>query len=381
MQILIAPNAFKNSLPADKVAQAIAAGLTRSKLSCNITNFPIGDGGDGTMEILRSHLKLETVNVCSNDPLGRPIESTYGYRSSTQTAFIEMADTAGIRLLEEQELNPMKTSSIGTGKVILDALNRGARDIILGVGGSATVDGGCGMMAALGVKFINGGGDVLGLYPESLQEVEEIDFSGVHERLKYCNITVLSDVKNKLLGINGAAFVFGPQKGATIEQVEQLDDFLERLNCRWITHLGKDASKLIGGGAAGGVAAGLWAMAGASLVSGIDYFLETAAFDEKLKSADLLITGEGALDEQTLEGKGPYGVAVKAKERGIPVIGIAGKVPLETNEHLAQYFDEIVPISHMAASFSEMKSSTYENLVRTGKLIGDLLYIGEKTIK
>lgn len=378
MQILIAPNAFKNSLPADKVAQAIAAGLTRSKLSCNITNFPIGDGGDGTMEILRSHLKLETVNVCSNDPLGRPIESTYGYRSSTQTAFIEMADTAGIRLLEEQELNPMKTSSIGTGKVILDALNRGARDIILGVGGSATVDGGCGMMAALGVKFINGGGDVLGLYPESLQEVEEIDFSGVHERLKYCNITVLSDVKNKLLGINGAAFVFGPQKGATIEQVEQLDDFLERLNCRWITHLGKDASKLIGGGAAGGVAAGLWAMAGASLVSGIDYFLETAAFDEKLKSADLLITGEGALDEQTLEGKGPYGVAVKAKERGIPVIGIAGKVPLETNEHLAQYFDEIVPISHMAASFSEMKSSTYENLVRTGKLIGDLLYIGKK---
>lgn len=378
MQILIAPNAFKNSLPADKVAQAIAAGLTRSKLSCNITNFPIGDGGDGTMEILRSHLKLETVNVCSNDPLGRPIESTYGYRSSTQTAFIEMADTAGIRLLEEQELNPMKTSSIGTGKVILDALNRGARDIILGVGGSATVDGGCGMMAALGVKFINGGGDVLGLYPESLQEVEEIDFSGVHERLKYCNITVLSDVKNKLLGINGAAFVFGPQKGATIEQVEQLDDFLERLNCRWITHLGKDASKLIGGGAAGGVAAGLWAMAGASLVSGIDYFLETTAFDEKLKSADLLITGEGALDEQTLEGKGPYGVAVKAKERGIPVIGIAGKVPLETNEHLAQYFDEIVPISHMAASFSEMKSSTYENLVRTGKLIGDLLYIGKK---
>ena len=378
MQILIAPNAFKNSLPADKVAQAIAAGLTKSKLSCNITNFPIGDGGDGTMEILRSHLKLETVNVCSNDPLGRPIESTYGYRSSTQTAFIEMADTAGIRLLEEQELNPMKTSSIGTGKVILDALNRGARDIILGVGGSATVDGGCGMMAALGGKFINGGGDVLGLYPESLQEVEEIDFSGVHERLKYCNITVLSDVKNKLLGINGAAFVFGPQKGATIEQVEQLDDFLERLNCRWITHLGKDASKLIGGGAAGGVAAGLWAMAGASLVSGIDYFLETAAFDEKLKSADLLITGEGALDEQTLEGKGPYGVAVKAKERGIPVIGIAGKVPLETNEHLAQYFDEIVPISHMAASFSEMKSSTYENLVRTGKLIGDLLYIGKK---
>ncbi|HWV70614.1 MAG TPA: glycerate kinase [Pseudosphingobacterium sp.] len=378
MQILIAPNAFKNSLPADKAAQAIAAGLTRSKLDCTITNFPIGDGGDGTMEILRSYLKLETVNLCSSDPLGRPIESTYGYRSSTHTAFIEMADTAGIRLLEEQELNPMKTSSIGTGKVILDALNRGARHIVLGVGGSATVDGGCGIMAALGVKFKNGRGGVLGLQPESLQEVEEIDFSSVHERLKYCSITVLSDVNNKLLGINGAAFVFGPQKGATADQVEQLDDFLERLNCRWITHFGKDASKLIGGGAAGGVAAGLWAMAGASLVSGIDYFLEAAAFDEKLKSADLVITGEGALDEQTLEGKGPYGVAVKAKEIGVPVIGIAGKVPLEHNEQLSQYFDEIIPISHMAASFSELRSSTYENLVRTGKLIGDLLCIGKK---
>lgn len=378
MQILIAPNAFKNSLPADKVAEAIAAGLISSKLKCTIVTLPIGDGGDGTMDLLRTYLELEVVRVNSSDALGRPIESTYGYRSLTHTAFIEMADTAGIRLLKEGELNPMNTSSMGTGKVMLDALNKGARHIVLGVGGSATVDGGCGIMVALGAKFKNNKGEILGLPPESLQEVEEVDLLGLDERLKYCKITVLSDVKNKLLGVNGAAFVFGPQKGATADQVELLDDLLERLNCRWITDLGKDASKLLGGGAAGGVAAGLWAMAGADLVSGIDYFLEAAAFEQKLNNIDLVITGEGALDEQTLEGKGPYGVAQKAREKGIPVIGIAGKVPLEYNEELAQYFDEIIPINHMAASFSKLKSSTYENLVRTGKLIGDLLYIGKK---
>jgi glycerate kinase len=382
MQILIAPNAFKNSLAADQVAIALAEGLKESGLICSLSCFPIGDGGDGTMKLLIKHLCLNTVEVNTIDPLGRPIKANYGYDQKTATAYIEMADASGIRLLADNELNPMKATSQGTGLMIKDALVRGARYIVLGVGGSATVDGACGILSAMGAKFLDKKGEELKVSPLELLKLDRIDLSGLDKRIEYCRFTVLTDVKNKLLGSKGAAFVFGPQKGASLEQQEILDDFLEHLNCIWTTQLKKDAGRLIGGGAAGGVAAGLWAMLDAELLNGIDYFLKVTDFDKKLTKADLLITGEGAIDLQTLDGKGPFGVAYRAKALGLPVIGVAGNVPLQTNEQMDAYFDILIPTGHGAVSLEELKKCTAENLERTGKLIGKFLqFASKKTVK
>ncbi|MEH6305845.1 glycerate kinase [Olivibacter sp. CPCC 100613] len=382
MQILIAPNAFKNSLPADQVATALAAGLKESSLPCSLCCFPIGDGGDGTVELLISHLGLKSIAVDTVDPFGRPIKGKYGYDPQTATAYIEMADASGIRLLATEELNPMQANSVGTGWMLKDALDQGAKHVVLGLGGSATVDGACGMLSALGVEFLDKEGNALKVFPQQLLKLDKIDVSGLDERMKYCQFTVLTDVKNRLLGKKGAAFVFGPQKGASSDEVEVLDDFLEHLNCVWSTQLGKDAGQLAGGGAAGGVAAGLWAVVDAAIMDGIDYFLESTGFDEELKKANLLITGEGSIDLQTLDGKGPFGVAHRAKSLQIPTIGVGGAIPLAVDERLAAYFDVLIPINHHVAPFDELKICTFENLRRTGKLIGELLQLGlKKTVK
>ncbi|WP_134091036.1 glycerate kinase [Olivibacter sp. XZL3] len=377
MQILIAPNAFKSSLKADQVASALAEGLESSGCGA-VTCFPIGDGGDGTMELLSRHLKLKSAEVEAVDPLGRPIKASYGYDIHTDTAYIEMADASGLRLLALNELNPMRTNSVGTGLMVLDALDRGARHIVIGLGGSATVDGGCGILRVLGARFLDDKGEELTAYPSALVDVHQVDLSLLHPRVQYCEFTVLTDVKNTLLGRTGAAFVFGPQKGASNDQVELLDDFMERLNCVWTTQLKKDAARLVGGGAAGGTAAGLWAMVDAELVNGIDYFLDAVGFDKQLEKAALVITGEGAIDRQTLDGKGPFGVACRAKALNIPVIGVAGRIALNGDAELAHYFDVLIPINHDVLPLEALKECNVENLKRTGKLIGNLLQIGAK---
>lgn len=382
MRILIAPNAFKDSLTAEQAAMALTEGLQASGLACTIDCFPIGDGGDGTISLLTKQLKLPSVSVDTVDPLGRPLKVAYGYNPHDAIAYIEMAAASGIHLLTAEELNPMRTNTVGTGMMIMDALNRGAKHIVLGIGGSATVDGGCGVLHAMGANFVDKEGMRLEPYPEQLLKLWKIDLSDLDERIEYCRFTLLTDVKNKLLGKRGAAFVFGPQKGASDIQVEMLDDALEHLNCVWMTQFKKDASRVIGGGAAGGLAAGLWAMLDAELLSGIDYFLQVTNFEKRLNETDLLITGEGAIDLQTLDGKGPYGVASRAKARGINVIGVAGNIPLIAQEQMDTYFDLLIPIGHGAFPLEKLKRYTFENLKRTGKMIGKILQIGaEKTIK
>lgn len=377
MEILIAPNAFKGSLKADQVAVALAEGLQSSGCGA-VTCFPIGDGGDGTMELLSGHLKLNPVEVDTVDPLGRPIKASYGYDFYTETAYIEMADAAGLRLLAFNELNPTRTNGSGTGLMVLDALDKGARHIVIGLGGSATVDGGCGILHVLGARFLDEKGKELAAYPSALVDTHQIDMSLLHPRVQYCEFTVLTDVKNTLLGRTGAAFVFGPQKGASNDQVELLDDFLERLNWIWTMQLKKDAARLAGGGAAGGTAAGLWAMVDARLVNGIDYFLDVTGFDEQLERTAVVITGEGAIDRQTLDGKGPFGVACRAKALNIPVIAVAGRIALQGDEEFADYFDALIPINHDVLPLEALKECNVENLKRTGKLIGNLLQIGAK---
>lgn len=387
MRILIAPNAFKNALSATEAALAIERGLQASRFGGTTECFPIGDGGDGTGELIIGHRQGKVVRVAVHDPLGRPVEAEFGLideeadtgvMEDAGPAVIEMASASGLRLLDKKELDPLRASSFGTGELIRQALDRGARRIILGVGGSATVDGGCGILQALGVRFLDRSGKEMGAgrinepgLPERLTELDRIDLSGLDKRISPGTITVLCDVDNILLGDQGAAAVFGPQKGASPEDVRQIEAGLKRLT----EVAGVDMATVPCGGAAGGVAAGLYAMAGARLVSGIDEFLSITGFEEVIKRADLLITGEGSLDEQTLHGKGPFGVAVRAKAHGLPVIGLAGKIPLNTNPVLDRYFDVVLAIGNEPADLAAALRSTADNLVRTATAVGNLLHM------
>jgi len=381
MRILIAPNAFKNSLSAEEAALAIERGLKASAFAGTVGCFPIADGGDGTGELIVRHRRGSMITVPARDPLGRMGLAELGLidggaveaNDGGAIGVIEMANASGLRLLRKEELNPLRASSFGTGEMIRHALDRGVGTILLGVGGSATVDGGCGILEALGVRFLDRSGSVLDGLPDRLAELATVDLSGLDMRLSECAIVVLCDVNNTLLGPDGAAAVFGPQKGASAGEVLRLEAGLARLAEVALQQLGIDMAGVERGGAAGGTAAGLYAFLHARLVNGIDEFLSITDFDKALEGCDLLITGEGSIDEQTLNGKGPYGVAVRAKARGIPVIGLAGKVPAESNEALGHYFDVLLAIGNGPMSLEEAMRDTAVNLERTARAIGNLL--------
>ena len=334
MRILIAPNAFKHSLTAEEVASAISSGFQESRLDCVCECFPIGDGGDGTAELIIKKNHGEIVNVEVSDPLGRKIIASFGLIEEGKTAVIEMANASGLRLLGSHELNPLRATSTGTGEQMKIALSKGARRIIIGMGGSATVDGASGMLKALGVRFLDRDGFELKNLPEDLIELASIDLSGIDERMMEAEVVVLCDVDNLLLGDKGAAAMFGPQKGASAEDVSVLDKALAKFSEVAFQHTGRNMSSVNYGGTAGGASAGLYACLNAKLVNGIEHFLQLTDFDSALENADLVITGEGSIDEQTLQGKGPFGVAYRAKLKNKPVIALAGKVPLEKNEPL-----------------------------------------------
>jgi glycerate kinase len=375
MHILVAPNAFKGSLNANQAAEAISAGLQASKLNCTTHIFPIGDGGDGTGDLLIKQLGGNVKNIKVQDALGKNIESSYGIANGGTTAIIEMANAAGIRLLQPKELNPMQASSFGVGQMIKSALDDGAKRIIIGMGGLATVDGGAGILQALGVRFLGADDTVLQANPEHLLKLHQVDVSQLDPRLAATEIIVLCDVKNSLLGPEGAAAVFGPQKGATPQQVTKLEEFLIKLSdvARQVT--GRDMALAPHSGTAGGAAAGLFAFLNAKLVDGASHFLELTGFKQQLQQSQLVITGEGSIDEQTLQGKGPFAVAKAAKQINIPVIGVAGKVPLQNSVLLNAYFDALIPVSNQPHTLTEAIASTYLNLLRTGIAIGNMLAI------
>jgi glycerate kinase len=378
MHILIAPNAFKNSLDTQAAAAAIAEGLLQSNLDCSCECFPIGDGGDGTGDLIINKLAGKIVYAEVTDPLGRKISAPFGLIEDGNTAVIEMAAASGIRLLRVEELDPLKATSTGTGEQIKKALDLGVKKIIIGMGGSATVDGGCGILQALGVRFLDSAGKALFDIPARLIELAAIDLSSVHQRIKEIEITVLCDVDNVLLGPQGSAAVFGPQKGAKRSDIERLNAGLARLSDVAFRQTGKEISAVKYGGTAGGAAAGLYAFFDANLVNGIDYFLTITDFNKALNKCDLVITGEGSIDEQTLQGKGPFGVAVRAKNKGVPVIGLAGRVPLERNEKLGDYFNALLSINHQPLDLPEALMNTKANLTRMAREFGNLLAIGQK---
>jgi len=373
MNILISPNAFKNSLNAKSVALSLKEGLVQSGLNCNCVCFPIADGGDGTGDLIIDRFNGVVVEGLVSNPLGKKIRSSYGLIDNGKTAIIEMANASGINLLQPIELNPLKANSYGTGEQIVSALNKGVKKIIVGMGGSATVDGGCGILKALGIHFLDKFGKDLVDLPNDLIYLDSIDLSKIDKRIFDCEIIVLCDVTNKLLGKNGSAEVFGPQKGATKNDVEKLNRCLTQFSNIILENYKIDISKVEFGGTAGGAASGLHGLIKAKLVNGIDYFLELTGYNEALKNCDLLITGEGSLDEQTIQGKGPFGVALRAKRLNIPVIGIAGKVPLKINASLNQYFDVLLSINNEPVNFELAIINTSLNIKRTAFAIGNML--------
>lgn len=370
MHILIAPNAFKNSLDAAKAAEAIEKGLQQSKLVCTTTCFPVADGGDGTGALLIRYLSGKLVQVSVHDPVGRDIDSSFGLVEEGRTAIIELADAAGLRLLKPAEYDPLHATTAGAGELMREAMNTGVKEIILCIGGSATIDAGTGILQALGVKFLDEKGTVLKDLPASLHSLAQVQ-STETAFAPATAITILCDVENPLLGPNGAAAVFGPQKGATPEDVNYLDKCLTRFRDIVFQQTGKDMAELKHGGAAGGVAASLHTFFNARLVNGINYFLALTGFEQELAKADLVITGEGSIDVQTLQGKAPFGVAIKAKEYGKPVIGFGGKIA--PDKSLQKHFDQLISINTIGADIETSLRDTYFNLGKTARLLGDEL--------
>lgn len=375
MHILIAPNAFKNALTAEKAAAAIAEGLQQSRLSCSTKLFPVADGGDGTASLLQQYLNGITHTVQVHDPLMRVINAAYSIIENGNTAVIELANASGLRLLQKNEYNPLRATTFGTGELIKSALDKNVKKIILCIGGSATVDAGTGILRAVGANFYDIHENPLEHLPAFLHTLHAIDLSNINPRLLHTQIDILCDVDNPLLGEHGAAKVFGPQKGASTMDVQFLENAFIQLRTIMFDETGKDIAAIKHGGAAGGVAAGLHACLRANLLNGIDYFLNITNFNEALENAELVITAEGSIDAQTLQGKAPYGVALRAKEKNIPVIGLAGKIPLDTDASLQKYFDVLLPINNELATLDSAIQNTYANLARTAKNIGDLLAI------
>jgi glycerate kinase len=373
MHIIIAPNTFKHSLSTFEVAAAIKSGFEKSGLDATYTIFPIADGGEGVTDILVRHLSGDEQSVTVQDPLGRLINTSFGLINKGKTAVIELARASGLRWLQNQELNPMQASTFGTGQLILKALDLGVRDFVIGLGNSATVDGGAGLLQALGVKLTDEQGKPIAPGAAGLGKLHHIELKELDSRIAESTFTVVCDVENPLLGESGAARVFGPQKGADPAMVEELENYLSGFNYLVKKNLKKDMAALVHGGAAGGTAAALAVFLNAKLVPGVEYIVNLTGFTQALPHADLLVTAEGGLDKQTLAGKGPYGVARLAKAHQIPVITLAGQIPADLDLSLFEYFDAVIPIGAGPVSLEEAIKNTAVNLSRTAWQIGNIL--------
>nr|WP_255460067.1 glycerate kinase [Leptotrichia sp. oral taxon 223] len=325
MKVVISPDSFKESMSAKEVCDCVERGILSIFPEWEIKKVPMADGGEGTLESLIDATNGKIYNEETLNPLGEKIISKYGILGDKNIAIIEMASTSGIELIPSEKRNPYITTTYGTGQLMLKALDHDVERIILGIGGSATTDGGAGMLQALGAKLTDENGREIGFGGFELGKLAKIDFSNLDERLRKVEILVACDVSNPLTGKNGAAHVFGPQKGATPQMVEVLDNNLSHYAKIVKRDLNMEINDVPGAGAAGGLGAGLLTLGGI-LKKGIEIVIDAADLEEKLKDADLVITGEGGMDKQTIYGKTPFGVAELAKKYNIPVIGIAGNL-------------------------------------------------------
>ena len=328
MIILLAPDKFKGSLSAQQVCDAISDGIKSIQKETSIIALPLADGGEGTCELLTSYSGGSMVDVDVRDPLFRMIRSGYGISKDGRTAFLEMAKASGLQLLKKNERNPMVTSTVGTGDLIRHALDAGVEKIIMGIGGSATNDGGMGMADALGMVFNSRSGEKLKPVGENLRHVHSIDRTNEHPKLKSVAFTIFCDVDNPLHGLNGAAYVFAPQKGATDEMVRQLDEGLVRYEAI-VEKVFQRGVNFPGAGAGGGLPAMVKALTNVVIRPGMDFIIDFIKLEDHVRGSDLIITGEGKIDEQTLSGKVVRGVADLARKHNKPVVAISGKCDLD----------------------------------------------------
>lgn len=366
-RIVIASDSFKGSADSMEIASAIEAGVNKTYPNVQISKFAIADGGEGTVQALVDSLGGEFHTLKVTGPLGKQVKASFGLLDK-ETAIIEVAEASGLVLAGDQK-NPFKATSFGTGELIKAALDMGVSKLYIGMGGSATNDGGVGLAQALGVSFKDSEGEELSYGAESLKDLQAIDMSGLDPRINEVEIVALSDVSNPLTGQNGASFVYAEQKGAKQSELNKLDSYLKNLE----NLIGKEISQIPGAGAAGGIGAGLKAFLNAELKPGIETILQILEIDDYIKEADLVITGEGKIDNQSLYGKVPVGVARLAKKYGKRVIGIVGSSPNDHAQIHEMGIDLVIETVNKPMELNEAMKDWKELVTLAGMKVGCLM--------
>ncbi|EIV2083064.1 glycerate kinase [Klebsiella aerogenes] len=378
MKIVIAPDSYKESLSALDVATAIETGFREIYPHAEYVKVPVADGGEGTVEAMVAATQGHIVQVSVTGPLGEPVNAFYGLSGDMRCAYIEMAAASGLESVPPTRRNPLLTTSWGTGELIRHALDAGVSQIIIGIGGSATNDGGAGMAQALGAKLLNAGQQQIAPGGGALETLARIDLSELDPRLADCRIDVACDVTNPLTGPQGASAVFGPQKGATAAMIERLDRGLQHFAQIIDRDLDIDVLSLEGGGAAGGMGAALYAFCGANLRPGIEIVTDALGLADLVADADLVITGEGRIDSQTIHGKVPVGVAKVAKRYNVPVIGIAGSLTADVGVVHQHGLDAVFSVLYSVCTLDEALANAAANVRMTARNVAAVLQMGGK---
>ena len=353
MKVVIAIDSLKGSLSSMEAGMAIKDGILAAKPDAEVIVKPLADGGEGTTDALIEGMNGERIDLTVTGPMHTPVDAYYGYLKDTNTAVMEMASGAGITLVPDSEKNPLLATSYGVGEMINDAIQRGCRNFIIGIGGSVTNDGGIGMLKALGVRFLDENDEDAGEGGQALAKVARIDVSGMNPLLKECHIQVACDVNNPLCGENGSTYVYGPQKGVTEDMKKTLDEAMAHFARVNSETLENDYLNTPGAGAAGGLGYAFLAYTGAALTPGIELILDAVGLEEELSSADVVVTGEGRLDFQTAMGKAPVGVARLAKKYNAKVIAFAGSVTKEATACNKEGIDAFFPILRGVCTLAE----------------------------
>lgn len=353
MKVVIAIDSLKGSLSSMEAGMAIKDGILAAKPDAEVIVKPLADGGEGTTDALIEGMNGERIDLTVTGPMHTPVDAYYGYLKDTNTAVMEMASAAGITLVPDSEKNPLLATSYGVGEMINDAIQRGCRNFIIGIGGSVTNDGGIGMLKALGVRFLDENGEDAGEGGQALAKVARIDVSGMNPLLKECHIQVACDVNNPLCGENGSTYVYGPQKGVTEDMKKTLDEAMAHFARVTSEILENDYMNTPGAGAAGGLGYAFLAYTGAALTPGIELILDAVGLEEELSGADVVVTGEGRLDFQTAMGKAPVGVARLAKKYNAKVIAFAGSVTKEATACNKEGIDAFFPILRGVCTLAE----------------------------
>lgn len=373
--IVLAPDSFKESMTAKEVCEAMERGIRTANSQIRCIHVPMADGGEGTMQSLVDATGGRVYSKEVVGPLGNNVVAEYGILGNGEIGVIEMASASGIHLVDSEKRNPLITTTFGTGQLIKACLDKGVKKLLIGIGGSATNDGGAGFIQALGGRLLDENGDDLSYGGGALAKLHTIDLSNLDDRLKYVSVEVACDVNNPLCGKEGASYVFGPQKGATREMIEILDQNLSHYAEVIKEQLGKDVISKAGAGAAGGLGAGLMAFLDVKLKSGIEMVIEYANLEEKVRDADMVWTGEGSIDFQTQYGKTPLGVAMIAKKYNKPVIALAGRVGNDIDVLYDKGIDAIFGIMRGVTSIEEALVKGPENVEKTSENIIRLLNI------